>query len=135
MRMRVWCGLVISVLSATIPALAEDRTLEERLNRLEEEVQQQRETIRRYQENDGHGPARPAEEPGIGPLPEVGPDLRTDKQPTLSFGSTGSGRLVYAKPFVSTPKAILLGYADIQFRSQARGRSTTGMAISVTVRA
>jgi hypothetical protein len=126
MRMRVWCGLVISVLGVTSPAFAEDRTLEERLNRLEEEVQQQRETIRRYQENDGHGPLRPAEEPGIGPLPEVGRDLRTDKQPALSFGSTGSGRLVYAKPFVSAPKAILGGYADIQFRSQRKGTIDNG---------
>ena len=47
------------------------------------------------------GSAAPAAEPGIGALPEVGRERRTEKQPALSFGSTGSGRLVYAKPFVS----------------------------------
>jgi hypothetical protein len=60
-------------------------------------------------------------EPGIGPLPEVGRDLRTEKQPALSFGSTGSGRLVYAKPFVTAPKAIVGGYFDIQYRAHSNG--------------
>ncbi|MGH7220419.1 MAG: hypothetical protein ACREI1_08830 [Nitrospiraceae bacterium] len=67
------------------------------------------------------GTVTPQSEPGIGPLPEVGKERRTDSQPTLSFGSTGSGRLVYAKPFVSSPKAIVGGYADIQFRSHSKG--------------
>jgi hypothetical protein len=39
----------------------------------------------------------------------------------LSFGSTGSGRLVYAKPFVTSPKAIVGGYFDIQYRSHRNG--------------
>jgi hypothetical protein len=67
------------------------------------------------------GTVTPQSEPGIGPLPEVGKERRTDSQPTLSFGSTGSGRLVYAKPFVTSPKAIVGGYADIQFRSHRKG--------------
>ena len=33
----------------------------------------------------------------------------------LSFGATGSGRLVYAKPFVSAPKAIVGGYIDVMY--------------------
>src|SRR5688572_14327882 len=32
----------------------------------------------------------------------------------LSVGSTGSGKLVYAKPFVSAPRAILGGYMDFE---------------------
>jgi hypothetical protein len=67
------------------------------------------------------GTVAPQSEPGIGPLPEVGKERRTDSQPALSFGSTGSGRLVYAKPFVTSPKAIVGGYADIQFRSHRKG--------------
>jgi hypothetical protein len=62
-----------------------------------------------------------ATEPGIGALPEVGRERRTDSQPALSFGSSGSGRLVYAKPFVSSPKAIVGGYFDIQYRSHRKG--------------
>jgi hypothetical protein len=34
----------------------------------------------------------------------------------LSFGSTGSGRLIYAKPFVSAPKTTVGGYMDLQYR-------------------
>jgi len=62
-----------------------------------------------------------AAEPGIGSLPEVGRERRTESQPALSFGSSGSGRLVYAKPFVSSPKAIVGGYFDIQYRSHRKG--------------
>jgi hypothetical protein len=62
-----------------------------------------------------------AAEPGIGALPEVGRERRTESQPALSFGSSGSGRLVYAKPFVSAPKAIVGGYMDIQYRAHRNG--------------
>ena len=67
------------------------------------------------------GSASPQSEPGIGSLPEVGKERRTESQPALSFGSSGSGRLVYAKPFVSSPKAIVGGYFDIQYRSHRKG--------------
>jgi len=67
------------------------------------------------------GTVAPQNEPGIGSLPEVGKERRTDSQPALSFGSTGSGRLVYAKPFVTSPKAIVGGYFDIQYRSHRNG--------------
>lgn len=120
-------ALILWVVGVNLPAFAQDSALEERLNRLEEEVKQQRDTIKRYQENNGQeAPARLPEDPGIGSLPEVSRDLRTEKQPALSFGSTGSGRLVYAKPFVSSPKAIVGGYADIQFRTQRRGTIDNG---------
>ena len=67
------------------------------------------------------GTAASQNEPGIGSLPEVGRERRTESQPALSFGSSGSGRLVYAKPFVSAPKAIVGGYMDIQYRSHRKG--------------
>lgn len=65
-------------------------------------------------------------EPGIGSLPEVGKERRAESQPALSFGSSGSGRLVYAKPFVSAPKAIVGGYFDIQYRSQRQASIENG---------
>jgi len=72
------------------------------------------------------GTVVPQSEPGVGPLPEVGKERRTDSQPALSFGSTGSGRLVYAKPFVTSPKAIVGGYFDIQYRSHRKDVIETG---------
>ena len=67
------------------------------------------------------GAVVPVAEPGVGPLPEVGRERRAESQPALSFSSSGSGRLVYAKPFVSSPKAIVGGYFDIQYRSHRKG--------------
>ena len=67
------------------------------------------------------GTVAPQSEPGIGALPDVGRERRAETQPALSFSSSGSGRLVYAKPFVTSPKAIVGGYADIQFRSHRKG--------------
>ena len=71
-------------------------------------------------------------EPGIGPLPEVGRERRTESQPALSFGSSGSGRLVYAKPFVAAPKAIVGGYFDIEYRSHRKSVIETGFGNGTT---
>jgi hypothetical protein len=109
----------------------QEPSLEERIKRLEMMLEERE---RREREGIPPGVERPelvrpeaaAEEPGVGPLPEVGRERRTPKQAALSFGSTGSGRLVYAKPFVASPKAIVGGYMDIQFRSQRKGSIENG---------
>lgn len=115
-------------------AFAEDKALEDRLKQVEEELRQYRTAIKQYQEHESRegaserqdGASHTSSEPGIGSLPEVGKDLRTPTQAPLSFGSSGSGRLVYAKPFVSAPKAIVGGYMDIQYRSHRKGVMETG---------
>ncbi|THJ22905.1 MAG: hypothetical protein CAF45_009910 [Nitrospira sp. CG24E] len=38
----------------------------------------------------------------------------------MGFGSTGSGKLIYAKPFLSAPKAIVGGYADVMYNNLSR---------------
>src|SRR5579885_2349340 len=115
--MGMWFRLTVIIVCAAVasPAIAQDRTLEERLQRLEKGFQELEEKEKR--EREGTRPdvvrpeiLRPTEEPaepGIGSLPDVAKDLRREQQAPLSFGSTGSGRLVYAKPFVAAPKAIL----------------------------
>jgi hypothetical protein len=42
----------------------------------------------------------------------------------LGFGTTGSGKLIYAKPFVSVPKTTVGGYMDLHFRSFNSNNST-----------
>ena len=49
---------------------------------------------------------------------------KKEGEPPLSFGSTGSGRLIYAKPFVSTPKTTVGGYMDLQYRLFNSSNST-----------
>jgi len=126
--MRRWSllgALMICVL-LVVPAWAEDKALEDRVKKLEESVQQFKEHERREREREPGLPSEPPSEPGIGPLPEVGKERRREMQAPLSFGSTGSGRLVYAKPFVAAPKAVVGGYMDIQYRSQRKGSIENG---------
>src|SRR5436309_14894185 len=42
-------------------------------------------------------------------------EMKTGEKP-LGFGSTGSGKLIYAKPFVSSPRTTVGGYMDLQYR-------------------
>jgi hypothetical protein len=128
MRIRSILGaLVITALPFT-SVWAENMTPEDIKKLVDEAVKQRMEE---YERREGaikqkEGAAAPTAEPGVGPLPEVSKDLRTETQPALSFGSSGSGRLVYAKPFVSAPKAILGGYIDMQFRSQSKASIPAG---------
>src|ERR1044072_767642 len=136
MTMRIWFRLAVSLICVLIamPAMAEDPTLEERVKRLERGYQDLEGQEKREREGvrpetvrpEIIRPAEPSTEPGMGSLPEVGRERRAPAQPALSFGSTGSGRLVYAKPFVAAPKAIVGGYMDIQYRAQRKGSLENG---------
>jgi len=68
----------------------------------------------------------------VGPMTDIKVERPGEERVPLSFGSTGSGRLVYAKPFVSAPKAIVGGYFDIQYRSHSNGVLETGYANGTT---
>lgn len=139
--MRTWTLLGALVLCPLLvkPALAQaqEKALEERIQKLEEELHK----IKQREEQEREGvppdvmrpevvrPEEPSSEPGIGPLPEVAKERRRQVQAPLSFGTTGSGRLVYAKPFVSAPKAIVGGYMDMFYTMQAKG-ALTGESIN-----
>ena len=109
-----------------MPAMAQDKALEERVKKLEQAVEEYKEHEKRERERGEVRMTEPGTEPGVGPLPDVAKERRAEKQPALSFGSTGSGRLVYAKPFVAAPKAIVGGYMDIQYRAQRKGSIENG---------
>jgi hypothetical protein len=123
MKIRSILGaLVITALPFT-PVWAENMTSED-IQKLVDDAVNKR--MQEHERREGaterrEGTLAPQSEPGVGPLPEVGKERRADSQPALSFGSTGSGRLVYAKPFVASPKAIVGGYFDIQYRSHRNG--------------
>jgi hypothetical protein len=128
MIMRSLLGaLVIASLSA-MPVWAGNMTPEE-IKKLVDEAVEKR--LQEHERREGareqkEGPAGEATQPGIGSLPEVGKERRTEQQVPLSFGSSGSGRLVYAKPFVSFPKAIVGGYMDMQYRTHRKPVMETG---------
>ena len=70
--------------------------------------------------------AVPKRRTGIGPLPEVGRDLRTETQPACL--SAQPAQVVWSMPSRSSsaPKAIVGGYMDIQFRSQRQASIEAG---------
>ena len=131
MRMWLILGLLAWHLSLVPAASADDQIqiLEERVKKLEQRLKEQ---DHREQEGLPLGierpemmkPPGPSAEPGLGPLPEVGRDQRTPQASPLSFGTTGSGRLIYAKPFVSSPKAIVGGYMDFFYTMTKKGPVT-----------
>ncbi|MBX3305884.1 MAG: hypothetical protein KF751_07505 [Nitrospira sp.] len=119
MKLRSILGALVIMSLPVMPALAENLTPED-IKKLVDEAVEKRLQERERRENPTEpreGAAIPSAEPGIGSLPEVGKERRTGQSQPLSFGSSGSGRLIYAKPFVSFPKAIVGGYFDIQYRA------------------
>ena len=128
MKIRSILGALVIASLPVMPVWAENMTPED-IQKLVDEAVNKR--MQEHERREGaterrEGSVAPQGEPGIGPLPEVGKERRTESQPALSFGSSGSGRLVYAKPFVSSPKAIVGGYFDIQYRSHRKGVMETG---------
>ncbi len=118
MKMRSILGALLLFSLPAMPVLAESLTPEEIQKLVDEAVEKRlQERERREMSSERREGTTPTAEPGIGSLPEVGKERRADRQDPLSFGTSGSGRLVYAKPFVSFPKAIVGGYFDIQYRA------------------
>jgi hypothetical protein len=132
--------IVAMSLSAMLPfsAWAEDSVMEQRMKKLEEDVRQYKDELRTYQERERRespaerrmepieGPAGSQYPMATGPMTDVRVERKGEEKVPLGFGSTGSGRLVYAKPFVAAPKAIVGGYMDIQYRSHRNGVLETG---------
>ncbi|MDZ4854615.1 MAG: porin [Nitrospirota bacterium] len=55
-----------------------------------------------------------------GPMTDIRVERQGEEKVPLGFGSTGSGKLVYAKPFLSAPKAIVGGYVDVMYNNLSR---------------
>src|SRR5437879_4786955 len=105
-------GALSACLLGGIPleAVADEKTekaLEERIKRLEKLVEELTEHE-----------AREAKEGK-----EKEKEMKTGEKP-LGFGSTGSGKLIYAKPFVSSPRTTVGGYMDLQYRLFNSSKST-----------
>ena len=82
--------------------MADEKALEERIKKLEKIV----EDLKKHE----------AEEAKT-------KEKKEGEQP-LGFGSTGSGKLIYAKPFLSSPRTTVGGYMDLQYRLFNSSKST-----------
>ncbi|MEK6785365.1 MAG: hypothetical protein AABY61_07780 [Nitrospirota bacterium] len=117
MKMRLLLG-ALSILALSVTPVFAEESLEERVKRLEEALQ-------KAQERESRGVPAESSQPKQYPVP-TGPmtDIRVgrpgEEKTSLGFGSTGSGKLIYAKPFLSMPKATLGGYADVMYNILSR---------------
>jgi len=97
-------GAISACLLGSIPfeAMADEKALEERIKKLEKIV----EDLKKHEAAEWKTKEK-----------------REAEQP-LGFGSTGSGKLIYAKPFLSSPRTTVGGYMDLHFRSFNSSNST-----------
>jgi hypothetical protein len=129
MKIRSILGALVIASLPVIPVWAENMTPEDIQKLVDEAV------TKRLQEHEQREGAMERREPAppagqypvpVGPMTDVKVERPGEEKVPLSFGATGSGRLVYAKPFVSAPKAIVGGYMDIQYRSQSKASIENG---------
>jgi hypothetical protein len=125
MRIRSILGALVIAGLPVLPAWAE-MTPDEIKKMVDEAVEKRLEQERAVQKRGGGEAVPSTKEQYPLPLGELSIERPGEEKVPLSFGATGSGRLVYAKPFVASPKAIVGGYMDIQYRSQRRGSIENG---------
>lgn len=117
MIMRSLLGALSILALAVTPAFAEE-SLEERVKRLEEALQKAQQGDSHQVQEEG-SPSKQYPVP-TGPMTDVAVGRKGEEKVSLGFGSTGSGKLVYAKPFLSAPKAIIGGYTDVGYNILSR---------------
>jgi hypothetical protein len=117
MKMRSILGALSIIALAVTPVFAEE-SLEERVKRLEEALQKAQE--RESREIQGDASSSKQYPMPAGPMTDIRVGRKGEETVPLGFGSTGSGKLLYAKPFLSMPKAIVGGYADVMYNILSR---------------
>lgn len=126
MRIRSILGALVIASLPVAPVWAENMSPEDIKKLVDEAVEkrmrehERRETPMERVQEQREGQEAPQYPAGTGPMTDIKVERKGEERVPLGFGSTGSGRLVYAKPFVAAPKAIVGGYMDIQYRSQSK---------------
>ena len=119
------CLLCVAIVT---PSHAEDLTVEERMRKLEQRLHEMEQRNRQLQGTTPTGQEPLTTDPTVESpstpvgsiLPDIGKDSRRAKQAPLSFSTSGSGTMIYAKPFVNAPKAFIGGYFDLQYRNHRK---------------
>ena len=119
MKMRFILGAFSVIALAVTPVFAEE-SLEERVKRLEEALQKAQEHESREVHVERSAPPSKEYPVPAGPMTDVKVGRPGEEKTPLGFGSTGSGKLIYAKPFLSVPKATVGGYVDAMYNILSR---------------
>ena len=118
---------ILSILGALViaslpvmPVWAENMTPEDIQRMVDEAVNKRLQEHERregaLERKEGEPPPAGAQYPTpTGPITDIRVERKGEEKIPLGFSSTGSGKLVYAKPFLSAPKAIVGGYVDAMY--------------------
>ncbi len=124
MRMRSILGALVIASLPALPAMAVDMTPEEIKKLVDDAVNkklaehERRETsMEKAKEAQGGAVQYPTP---TGAITDIRVERKGEENVPLSFGSTGSGKLIYAKPFLSAPKATVGGYVDVMYNNLSR---------------
>ncbi len=127
MKIRSILGALILASLPVMPALAENMTpedikklVDEAVNKKMQEHERRESPVERAMEKK-EGQAGAVQYPTpTGPITDIRVERKGEENIPLGFGSTGSGKLIYAKPFLSAPKATIGGYADVMYNNLSR---------------
>lgn len=112
---RLWLG-ILSLFVCTFNGTVFAETVDDRLKKLEEAIEEMKRHEALEREVEGQPPAtQPGETPNV---QQMGAEEQGAER---KYGSImqGSGKLIYARPFVASPKAIVGGYMDVEYINRA----------------
>lgn len=126
MKIRSILGALVIASLPVMPVWAENMTpddiqrmVDEAVNKRLQEHERREGTME--QRKEGEPPPAGVQYPTpTGPITDIRVERKGEEKIPLGFGSTGSGKLVYAKPFLSAPKAIVGGYVDVMYHNLSR---------------
>lgn len=124
MKMRSILGALLIASLPAMPALAVDMTPED-IKKLVDEAVNKR--MQEHERREGAMEKKEGQPTGAvqyptptGPITDIKVERAGEEKIPLGFGSTGSGKLIYAKPFLSAPKATVGGYVDVMYNNLSR---------------
>ncbi|MBH0186271.1 MAG: hypothetical protein HP477_12915, partial [Nitrospira sp.] len=110
----------LSIIALSVTPVFAEESLEERVKKLEEALRKAQERESREIQQERSSPPAPQYPMPAGPMTDIKVERKGEEKVPLGFGSTGSGKLIYAKPFLSMPKATVGGYADVMYNILSR---------------
>lgn len=119
MIMRSLLGALSIIALSVAPVFAEE-SLEERVKKLEEALKKAQEHESSEIHPERSSPPATQYPVPTGPMTDIKVERKGEEKVPLGFGSTGSGKLIYAKPFLSVPKATIGGYVDVMYNILSR---------------
>jgi hypothetical protein len=127
MKIRSILGALIIASLSAMPALAVDMTPEDIKRLVDEAVNKKMQEHERREGQAERAMEKKEGQPGAvqypvatGPITDIRVGRKGEENVPLGFGSTGSGKLIYAKPFLSAPKATVGGYVDVMYNNLSR---------------